>query len=215
VPDPEIVLAGAVVLLAICVILGILSLLITSLVITTTLEKNGSQMSACGVFCWSLVGIQFCWQQGKGTIRFRLLNRPLWSKNFPWERPVPSRPVIKTTSAQKAFAWKSFIPEFFTVLGYLGKHLRIKKISADATVGLPSAPSTGMMYGYFHAGKGMLSPISFISLHLTPDFDRAICEGRFSCSIEVRYPLILAFRLLQIGIRRNVRIVLFNSGGIS
>jgi hypothetical protein len=215
VPGPEIALAGAVVLLAIFVILSILFLLITSLVITTTLEKNGSQMSACGVFCWSLVGIQFCWQQGKGTIYFSLLDRTLWSKNLPRERAIPSPAVIKKTSVQKAFAWKSLVPEFLTALGYLGRHLRIKTISANATVGFPSAPATGMMYGYFHAGKGMLSPVSIISLHLTPDFNRTICDGRFSCSIEVRYPLIFAFCLLRIGIRRNVRNVLFHRGGMS
>lgn len=90
------------------------------------------------------------------------------------------------------------------------KHLKVKEVTADATVGFPSAPTTGTIFGCFHAVKGMLAPISCLSLNLTPDFDRTILDGRFSCSIEVRYPLVLAFRLFQIGMRRPVRQALFS-----
>jgi hypothetical protein len=77
-------------------------------------------------------------------------------------------------------------------------------------LGFPSAQATGTIFGYVQAVKGILAPVSCVSLQMTPDFDRTVCDGRLSGTFEVRYPLILGFRFVQLGVRRPVRDIWFN-----
>jgi hypothetical protein len=215
VQGPEIALQGAVILLGGFIIFLILALLLTSLVITTTLHKKGSEITVCGMICWGIFGIQFCWDRGCGILYFRSLDRVLWSKKLPRHGTIPVLAVIRKPTRRGEIAWRSLLPGTLQALGYLARHLRIRTVSAEMVLGFPSAPTTGMVYGYVHAVKGILSPLSCISLQMTPDFDRTICNGRFFCSFEVRYPLILGFRLLRIGMRRPFRDVWFPRGGRS
>jgi hypothetical protein len=207
---PEIALAGAAIVLFGLIIFAIQLLLFTSLVISTTFDKKGPLLSVCGIVSWGIIVIHFCWQRGEGLLNFRIRNRLLWSRSLTRERfasvPAPHR----RSSERMAIAWKPLLNEMWRAVGYLPTHLRVRSISADVVVGFPSAPTTGMAYGYFHAIKGILTPVTCISLHMTPDFDQTICDGRLSCDLEIRYPLILAFRLMSIGIRRPMRDVLLS-----
>jgi hypothetical protein len=212
VPGPEIVLGGAAILLTVLVLFIIFSFLFTSLVITTTLSKEGSNITACGLICWGIFGIQVCWEHGCGILHIRSLNRTLWSKTLPL-KPSPPAPVLARKPARKGeIVWGSLLPEALQALGYLGRHLRVQALSADVVLGFPSSPMTGMVYGYVQAAKGILTPVSPVTLQMTPDFDRTVCDGRFSCSFEIRYPAILGFRLLRIGLRRPVRDIWFQRG---
>jgi Protein of unknown function (DUF2953). len=212
VPAPELAFFLAVVLLGIFALFCIGSVFFTSLAITAWLRREGSDLSLCGRMCWGIVGIQFRWEQGCGVLQIRALNHALWSKILSQEVHPPVSHVAQKSSTSKQIPWMSLLPEALLALGYLGRHLRIRAVSADLVLGFPSAPTTGMVYGYVHAIRGILSPVSQVSLNMTPDFDRTVCDGRLSCTLEVRYPLILGFRLLQMGLRQPMRNVLRMEG---
>jgi hypothetical protein len=209
------VLGGAAILLTILVIFIILSLLLTSLVITTTLSKEGTNFTACGLICWGIFGIQVCWEHGCGILHIRSLNRTIWSKTLPLKPSTPAPVAARKPVRREEISWGSLLPVALQALGYLGRHLRVQALSADVVLGLTSAPITGMVYGYVQAAKGILTPVSQISLQMTPNFDRTVCDGRFSCSLQIRYPAILGFRLLRIGIHRPVRDIWLHRGHLS
>ncbi len=209
----EILLGMAAVILGGCIIILFLFVLSTSLMVSTDLSKDGSKLTACGTLCWGIFGVQFCWRQGGGIVRIQSLNHNLWSKPL---RPARS-PITKSPRTDppvtREIPWRALLPEAMTALRYLYRHLRVERVSADVVLGLPSAPETGTIYGYFQAMRGILTPFPCISLQMTPDFDRSVCDGHLSCTCEVRYPLVLGFRLLQIGLHRPVR-DLFTRGGL-
>jgi len=198
------------VLFGILLIFGIFYLFRTSLLITTTLEKKGAQVSACGMVTWGLFGMKFCWRQEEEVMDVMIMNHSLWSRARPRGPTGATRSEsLQKPSEERKIAWGALLPEALHALAYLARHLRLKSLYCDIVLGFSFAPTTGKVYGYFHAIKGILSPISSVSLHMTPDFDRAVFDGRFSTAFEVRYPLILAFRLLRIGMHPPVRDVLF------
>jgi hypothetical protein len=198
-------LGGAVILLAALSIVLILYLLITSLIITATLHKEGSALSACGLICWGIFGIRFCWERGCGVLQLVSRNRTLWSKTLHREAPLSTPAISKKPIRVGAIAWRRLLPELRVIPGYMVRHLRLREVSAEVTLGFPSAPTTGMAYGYFHALKGMMAPLSSVSLQMTPDFDRTICDGQLRCSFEIRFPFLLGYRLLRVGLRGPVR----------
>jgi hypothetical protein len=191
------------------IIFVILSLLCTSLLITTSLEKRGSLISACGMACWGIVGIQFCWREGGGMMDFRMLDHPLYKRSISLEGAGSITAISRKAPKGRKIAWGDLLHEALQALACLSRHLKFKSICCDAVIGFPSAPTTGTVYGYYHATRGVLTPLSCISLHMTPDFDRTIFEGQLSLALEVRYPLVLAARLLRIALRRPVRDFLF------
>ncbi len=205
-------LGGAVILLAVLSIVLILYLLITSLIITATLHKEGSAVSACGLICWGIFGIRLCWGKGCGVLQLVSGNRTLWSKTLHREALLSIPSIPKKPSRGEAIAWRQLLPELRVIPGYIVRHLRLREVSAEVTLGFPSAPTTGMAYGYFHALKGMMAPLSAVSLQMTPDFDRAICDGQLRCSFEIRFPFLLGYRLLRVGLRRPVRDIWFSRG---
>lgn len=202
---PEILLGMAVVILSGCILILLIFILSTSLMVTADLSKDGSNISACGTICWGIFGLQFCWQQGHGIVRIQSRNHTLWSNPL---RPARAR-MTKSSRVNRRFTreipWRALLPSIMAALGYVRRHLRVEKISAEVVLGLPSAPETGTIYGYVQAARGILTPFPCISLQMTPDFDRSVCDGHLSCACEIRYPLILVFRLLQIGMHRPVR----------
>lgn len=160
------------------------------------------------------MGFFIRWEQGRGLLSVRVQNRVLW--NRPIIRELSDRIPHPTSEPPKESwrLWRPSLPDVLHFTGYLWRHIRVRSFSCDAVVGFPSASTTGMVYGYFQGVKGVLMPIPSLNLNMVPDFDRTVCNGRVLLELEVRYPLLLAFYLLRMIIRRPARDILFSRGAV-
>ncbi len=204
-PGAEIALGSSVILVGGFLFFLILYILLTSLLVTATFSKKGAILAACGVLSWGALGVQLCWERGHGILRIKGLDRNLFSKPLTRNIQPFDRTEARPSGRTREIPWGSLFPTGLQVLHCLHRYVRLQRVSADITLGLPNTAETGIAFGYFHAIKGILSPVSSVSLQMEPDFDRTVCEGEISCTIEVRYPLLLGFRLLQIGLQKPVR----------
>ncbi|MDD1678790.1 MAG: DUF2953 domain-containing protein [Methanomicrobiales archaeon] len=190
---------------------GILAFWLTSLSISVTFGKEGSILTLWGLISWGMIGMHARWQNGSGTLSLRIRDHSVWSTPL---KQSTTTPTSKEKSESKVGGIESIFPEVREILGYLRRHLHITSFSCQVVLGFPSASTTGMVFGYFQAIRGFLAPLSRLRLHMTPDFDRTVCEGEGTLVLEVRYPLILAYRILRIALRPKMREVLFRQKGI-
>ncbi|MDD1673662.1 MAG: DUF2953 domain-containing protein [Methanomicrobiales archaeon] len=180
----------------------------------TSLEKRGTKLTVGGTIYWGIIGISLTWKRGYGLLSIQLDERSLWKQAI--TRGLPE-PTILSPGDVHGRNWEQLrplLPVAMRGMGLLRHHLRVRSFFCDMILGFPSASTTGLTYGYFQVAKGVLTPFSRVTLRMTPDFDRTICDGLISLSIEVRNPLILVFQLIRLGLQQPVRGMLVSRRGL-
>ena len=158
-------------------------------------------LSATGRLGWGWAGLVITWEQGEGRFSLRIRDRSLLRRSI--SRSDGGAPAEKIALYKKrtGLSLSALVYELPLLLGYLVRHLHFRLFACDVRLGCSSAPVTGMIYGYFQAVRGILFPVSGVSLSMTPDFDRTVLEGKGEILLEIRYPLLLGFRVLPPVIR--------------
>ncbi len=90
-------------------------------------------------------------------------------------------------------ATKYLISHCLKVVGNIFKSIRPRKLKADAIIGFDSPDTTGKVYGLLC----MLYPYYGDDIHITPDFENKIIEGKVYCKGRI-YIYVLAINTLRI-----------------
>ncbi|MDD1671601.1 MAG: hypothetical protein LUO82_01195 [Methanomicrobiales archaeon] len=183
------------------------------LALSASLEKEGAILSAQGTVGWGLVAIHLAWEKDSGIMSLTLKGRRVM------ERPIRT-PIDKSGTFRGEVRIFSKVREVdLTPLGgwvhkliglfvLITRHLKKGSLSCSLNLGFPKAWMTGTVYGYYRVVKSILWPISWLSLHMMPYFDGPKCDGEIELSVEVRYPLVLVFRVFQVlGMRSLLQLV--------
>ncbi len=201
----DIALAVAALLAGAFLLILLILLLVTPLSLAASLEKKGTVLSATGRLGWGWMGVAITWEQGEGFLSLQAGNRSILRRPFPGGDREPEE---KVSSKESRTRWNPgvLVSELPWLLGHLVRHMHLRHVTCDLRLGCRSAPITGMIYGYFQAVRGILTPISCVSLSMTPDFDRPVLDGTAELVLEIRYPLLLGVRVLPAvlpGMRRR------------
>ncbi|MDG6256505.1 MAG: DUF2953 domain-containing protein [Methanomicrobiaceae archaeon] len=134
-------------------------------------------------------------------IRVLLFGRRLYRRLVPIEERGPAEEKAKIEAeiqaeeehavppleAFRSFrrAWPYLKKPVFTAL----RSLRVKYLASDARLGFGNPVVTGEVYGWYWVVKGILSPLSCVSLDMEPAFTERVIEGDTSLCIAIQHPL--------------------------
>ena len=216
--------------LLLLIVLAVLYLLLVpiDLMVTGTLDCEG--LVAAGALTWGVAGFVAEQRQGTPRTAFSLFGHRFW---FSMERgrQKPQAPVKSVNSAASEEkrgehgegkseppvldageminlvqeAW----PCISDLLGATLRTLEIRSISIEMALGLSDAADTGEVFGYLMALRGILTPLSWFSMRVTPDFGTTTLAGTCSGMLRLNHPgtlLIPGARLLLCRpVRRMIR----------
>jgi len=110
------------------------------------------------------------------------------------------------------------VPDMIRILKAVLRHLTIRQIEGDFTIGLRNPADTGMLFGGYAAIRPLLLPCHRISLSMKPVFDRQILEGYLVADLRLNRPLCIPVLLLRLAAkprtRRLIRRVASQTAGI-
>lgn len=171
-------------------------------------EKCGSAVTVTGAVLWGLFGIQYM-RNDRGQDRTELLLmgksvmriQPKGKKPAKPTAPAPSAPPAKETPELPLdlILDSSVRERIFAVLGAMIRAFSVRSVNARVRFGTADPSSTGIVYGYFMALRGMLWPVERLCIEMDPVFDAEVLEWqvrtkfRISCLIRIIVP---ALRLL-------------------
>lgn len=204
---------AAVILLGGLAIATLLYILLTPLVLGASLEKQGSILTAQGTAGWGFIAIHLTWAKGSGTASLALKGKRVVERvisvpvkegeKLPGEERVLSG--IGEVNISLLSAWSHTLGRLIVLIF---RHLKQGSLSCSVILGFPKAWITGTVYGYYWAVRSFLWPFSCLSIHMTPYFDGAKCDGEINLYLEVRHPLVLVVRMFQVlGVRSLLRFV--------
>jgi hypothetical protein len=134
---------------------------------------------------------------GKSVMRIQ----PKGKKPAKPTAPAPSAPPAKETPELPLdlILDGSVRERIFAVLVAMIRAFSVRSVNARVRFGTADPSSTGIVYGYFMAIRGMLWPVERLCIEMDPVFDAEILEWqvrmkfRISCLIRIVVP---ALRLL-------------------
>jgi hypothetical protein len=159
---------------------------------------------------WGAISFQFL-QAETGEIRFLLFNHVVYKSAITPEKKEEKeekkgeeeeKPSKIPVQPQKILnAW----PFLKKVLLTIYKSFVLRSVSCDVRLGFGNPATTGLMYGYFWALKGILSPVDKVRLSMVPSFDREIIEGKTALNLLIRRPLIILYSFAWAITKKPVR----------
>lgn len=210
-------------ILLLLIVLAVLYLLLVpiDLQVTGTLDPEG--MTAAGGLTWGVAGLVAEHRQGDLKTGVSLFGHRFW---FSMERgrqkpegsvrsKEPEKPIASAGESEEHQEKKQgssgpgagevigmveeVWPRITDLLGSTFRALEIRSISIDMTFGLSDAAKTGEVFGYLMAIRGMLTPVPWFSMGVTPVFDTITLVGTGSGTLRLNHPgtlLVPAARLL-------------------
>lgn len=172
-------------------------------------EKCGEAVFVSGAVQWGFFGIQHMrGDRGQERTELMLLGRPVMRlrlKEQKPERPRSQKPAAPSPSKKAPELPLEIILDctvrerLFAVLGAMIRAFSVRSVNARLRLGTADPSTTGIVYGYFMALRGMLWPVERLCIGMDPVFDADVLEWqvragfRISCLIRVIVP---ALRLL-------------------
>lgn len=136
-------------------------------------------------------------------IRLLLFGRRVYRRLIEVEEVLPAEkekklPAKKKEEEKEAIPPAEMLGRFLRAWPYLKKpaftalhSLRVAYLTSDARLGFGNPVVTGEVYGWYWVVKGILSPLSTVSLHMEPVFHGRVIEGDASLCIAIRRPLMI------------------------
>lgn len=81
-------------------------------------------------------------------------------------------------------AWPRIVDLFGTIL----RELEIRSVGIDMTIGLSDAAKTGEVFGYLMALRGIMTPVPWFSMRVTPVFGTITLAGTGSGTLRLNHP---------------------------
>ena len=133
------------------------------------------------------------WQ---GEVRIRDLS--LFRKNIRDETPDTGSPPDAGNEAETPSPdLLQYIPLLRRIIPELIHHIRIGNLTGDIIFGAGDPVITGMVYGYYHAIRPLISG-SICSLAMFPDFNHLTLEGEVKAGVLIIRPFGLVIRVTAI-----------------
>lgn len=215
--------------LLLIIVLAVLYLLLVpiDLQVTGTLEHQG--VTATGGLTWGVVG--FVAEQRPGHIRtaITLFGHRFWfSTERGLKKPESAKSAGVVKQAEPAAvrgeegeeynekksgpgagevismveeAW----PRITDLLGSIIRAVEIRSVTIDMAFGLSDAAKTGEVFGYLMAIRGMLTPVPWFSMGVTPVFGTITLAGTGSGTLRLNHPGTLLVPVARLLLCRPVR----------
>ena len=220
-------------ILLLLIVIAVLYLLLVpiDLMVTGMLEPEG--VTAEGGLTWGVAG--FVAEQRQGNLRTAVMlfgHRFWFSMEQGQQKPEvsvkpeePEKPVAPAEESEEhkeekrrssgpgagevismvEEAW----PRIIDLLGSTIRAVEIRSVTIEMAFGLSDAAKTGEVFGYLMAIRGMLTPVPWFSMGVTPVFDTITLVGTGSGTLRLNHPgrlLVPAARLLLCRpVRRMIR----------
>lgn len=164
---------------------------------------DGSASIGWGSFSLCLIPSDSGWQS---VIRFRQvtlvrqqINREKQREELsPDTTPLPVREEKSKRPGLSDLI--RYLPLIKRVISEIMHHLEIREVDADVTFGAGDPVTTGLVYGYYHAIRPLITG-KICSLNLTPDFEHYITEGEALIVLLVTRPFGLVIRITALALR--------------
>jgi hypothetical protein len=210
-------------ILLLLIVLAVLYLLLVpiDLQVTGTLDPEG--LNAAGGLTWGVAGLVAERRHGDLKTAVSLFGHRFWFSMEqgrqkpevsvkPEEPENPVAPVEESKEHQEEKRGSSELsagevismveeawPRITDLIGSTIRALEIRSISIEMTFGLSDAAKTGEVFGYLMAIRGMLTPVPWFSMGVTPVFDTITLVGTGSGTLRLNHPgtlLVPAARLM-------------------
>lgn len=210
-------------ILLLLIVLAVLYLLLVpiDLMVTGTLDCEGG--TAEGGLTWGVAG--FVAEQRHGALKtaVSLFGHRFWfstkrGRQKPEAPVMPVKPEKPAAPAERREEHKEekrgspgpgadevistveeAWPRITDLLGATWRALEIRSVSIEMAFGLSDAAETGEVFGYLMALRGILTPLSWFSMRVTPVFGTITLAGTCSGTLRLNHPgtlLVPAARLL-------------------
>lgn len=148
-------------------------------------------------------------------IQFRLFGHGIFRRPFTVEElfkeeekklePFVPEAEGEIPPLQQIRTFISVVPHFLQPIRTLLHSLKIRSVTCNLRLGLGDAPATGILYGYFWAVKGLLTPVSQVHMNMQPVFDGPFLEGDGEVTVAFQKPLMIVLSMVRLIKNREVR----------
>ncbi|MBN1194052.1 MAG: DUF2953 domain-containing protein [Methanomicrobiaceae archaeon] len=210
-------LFALVVLVAIVCVAVIVALYVLRIEIRGSLKRCGTT-TVTGSVRWGALAAEYRTEEA-GIFRVLIFNHPVYRRLGTGEKEEEAAPPEEKQppgekkglpSPDEALFLLRILKEPATALL---RSLSVRDLFCDVRFGTGEACTTGLVYGYFWAIKGILSPLGQVRLCMDPDFSRPVCEGRLSVAIGIERPLLVLVATGKLLAVPEVRAMLWNRPG--
>ena len=196
-------------ILLLLIVIAVLYLLLVpiDLMVTGMLDPLG--VTAEGGLIWGVAG--FVAEQRQGNLRtaVTLFGHRFWfsmeqGQQKPEVSVKPEEPVAPPEESEEHQEEKRRLsgpgvgevistvqeawPRITDLLGSTIRAVEIRSVTIDMTFGLSDAAKTGEVFGYLMAVRGMLTPVPWFSMGVTPVFGTITLAGTGSGTFRLNHP---------------------------
>lgn len=162
--------------------------------------RSGVSMIEAGIH-WGYCNLRLSpdesgWQGVFSIGSVTLLREPLSQKSQSADYPVSEHPKEEESQNDET-RWADllrFLPIVLQIIKIFISHFRIGRLSGDIRFGAGDPVTTGIVYGYYHAIRPLVTG-NTCSFTLVPDFASLTIEGGASAEILITRPLGLMLRV--------------------
>lgn len=162
--------------------------------------RNGGSMIDAGI-SWGCCSLRLSpdaagWQGIVSIGSVTLFREPL-SQTSPSEQPPDQEQTGHDVSESDETQWLDllrYLPLVMHVIQVFISHFRIGKLTSDIRFGAGDPVTTGIVYGYYHAIRPLITGKT-CSFTVVPDFESLTIEGEASVEFLVTRPLGLVLRV--------------------
>jgi hypothetical protein len=157
---------------------------------------------------WSALSLKSTFSGGEGSLSLFFLGKSIIRRELarkPEVRKSPERVPGVRTGQDLLLQTLPLGPDMIRILKAVFRHLTIRQIEGDFTIGLQNPADTGMLFGGYSAIRPLLLPCHRISLSMKPVFDREILEGHLVADLRFSTPLCIPVLLLRLAAKPHTR----------
>ena len=148
---------------------------------------------------WGIFSGTVSWEAGGWVMRFRVGTTPLYTTRGGPGRKEPAEPgpsdEEEISPCRPPF--QTIVPLIPRLIAIALSHLCIGRIDTDIVFGAGDPATTGMVYGWYHAVRPLITR-NGSSILVEPDFTRQLLEGEAEGVMLITRPAGLAIRSARI-----------------
>lgn len=186
------------------------------------MERTSTSTALMLSASWSALTVKSTYIGGAGSLSLFFLGKMVIRREISQKTEIRKRQERVSGSSLSLEPPLQILPLVSDMIRFMRailRHLSIRKIEGDFTVGLQNPADTGVVFGFFSAVRPLLFPCNRISLSMTPVFDREILEGQIMADFRISQPLFIPVLMLRLamkpGTRRLIRKVSSHKEGIA
>lgn len=157
---------------------------------------------------WSVFTVKSTYTGREGSLSLFFLGKKVIRREISHKSEIRKRQEKGSGSSLSLEPVLRIIPlgsDMIRFMRAILRHLSIREIEGDFTIGLQNPADTGVIFGFFSAIRALLFPCNRISLSMTPVFDREILEGQILADFRISEPLFIPVLMLRLAMKPSAR----------